>query len=276
MSLLTKQEELSSRRLLSGLAAGLVCAVFSAGCAALRDGGGERDTILQVCTIDALLKGVYDGSMTCGELRRGGDVGIGTFEGLDGEMIVLDGAVLKVGMDGRPVPQEDGDLTPFATVTPFETDLAFDVAGVDYAGFQQAVSARLPSENLFYAIRADGRFDYMRTRSVPKQSKPYPPLADVVKGQAVFEMSDVEGTLIGFWCPAFVKGVNVPGYHLHFLSKDRTAGGHVLDFRLDAASVQIDVSATVKVVLPDTGAFLETDLTEDLGAELHAVEKDRK
>ena len=61
----------------------------------------DREVLVQTSTIDALLDGVYDGELTYAELSRYGDFGIGTFEGLDGEMIAFDGAIWQVKSDGK-------------------------------------------------------------------------------------------------------------------------------------------------------------------------------
>ena len=87
-----------------------------------------------------------------------------------------------------------------------------------------------PPKTCFYAVMIQGEFSYVKTRSVPAQEKPYPPLAEVTKNQPTFEFTDVTGTMVGFRCPPYVTGINVPGYHLHFLTDDRTAGGHLLEF----------------------------------------------
>jgi acetolactate decarboxylase len=116
----------------------------------------------------------------------------------------------------------------------------------------------------------------MRTRSVPSQSKPYPPLQQVTQNQPEFAMQDVAGTIVGFRSPAYVKGINVPGYHLHFLSDDRSRGGHILNFEVAAARCQVDPLHRFLLRLPesDTG-FAETDLARDRSRELQDVEMGR-
>ena len=251
--------------------------LFVSGCSVLSCGQSDsRETLTQFSVIDALLKGVYDGEMTCGELRRYGDLGIGTFNGLDGELLVVDRVVYRVGFDGSVTRVSKSEEIPFAAVTWFDADLEFDIADKSYGEFKDYISKKLPSENWFYAIRAHGRFSYMKTRSVPRQTKPYPALSEVVKGQAVFEEDNIEGTLVGFWSPAFVKGVNVPGYHVHFLSADHLMGGHVLDFEMSYGVVELDVTTDIEVILPEEGDFLDTDLTKDLSKDLHKVETDKK
>lgn len=234
----------------------------------------QRDTLLQVSTIDALLSGLYDGTTTIGALQAGGDFGIGTFDGLNGEMVLVDGNVFRVRSDGVAELVAPDETTPFAAVTWFEEDRRIKVpAGMDFSAFKQWLDDRLPSLNQFYALRIEGRFLAMKTRSVPRQHKPYPPLAEVAKHQPEFEFSHVEGVVVGFRSPAFVKGIGVPGYHLHFLTADRKAGGHILAFTVDKAQLRIDQTDAFLLRLPQTADFSGVDLRRDRSAELHRVEQ---
>lgn len=234
----------------------------------------QRDTVYQVSTIDALLAGVYDGGVRFDELRRHGDFGIGTFDGLGGELVVLDGDLFDVRHNGRVVPVDPARRTPFAAVTYFDrrqTTPAMTVANL--AQLSAALDAGISATNRPCAIRIDGCFRYVRTRSVPPQSKPYPPLAEVAKRQAVFEFRNVRGTLVGFRCPSWMKGVNVPGYHLHFITDDRSGGGHVLDLAFDDLSAWMDPCDSLSLVLPRSDAFGAVNLGQDRSRELERVEK---
>jgi acetolactate decarboxylase len=234
----------------------------------------SRDVLYQISTIDALLSGVYERAATVDEVAAHGDFGLGTFEALDGELIALDGIVYRAAVDGsvKPVPPATG--TPFMAVTRFEPDRALSVEKpLDYASFTQWLEAELPSRNIFYAVRVDARFSRISYRSVPRQAKPYPPLQEVVRQQAVFERAGIEGTLIGLWCPAFAKGINVPGFHLHFLSADHSHGGHVLGFSVEEGTVRLDETNGWEVELPEEPAYLKASLEDDRSAELQTVEQ---
>ena len=89
-------------------------------------------------------------------------------------------------------------------------------------------------------------------------------------------MENVEGTVIGFRCPTYVAGVNVPGYHLHFLSQDRARGGHVLGFELVTGRAQMDVLDRFVLQLPATADFAAVDLARDRQRELAGVEKEKR
>jgi len=248
----------------------LVLAAVLAGCAAPAD----RDVLYQVSTVDALLEGAYDGTATLAQVLKRGDVGLGTFDALDGEMVVLEGCVYQVRSDGcvrRPALSE---TTPFAAVTFFEADHVVTAAGpMDLAGLERLVDRAVATPNIPHAIRVDGEFAYVKTRSVPRQTRPYPRLAEVAAHQPTFDLHDVRGTLVGFRCPKYVAGLNVPGYHLHFLTDDRSAGGHVLEVRLRRGTVAIDDTFGLEVALPRGGAFYRADLAGEKGAEIERIEK---
>ncbi|MEW6554887.1 MAG: acetolactate decarboxylase [Actinomycetota bacterium] len=222
----------------------------------------DRETFYQVSTLGALKSGFYDGVVSYAELGKHGDTGIGTLEGLDGEMIAVDGSFYQIRYDGTVHAIDGSAITPFAMVTFFDRDREITPpAGLDYAGLQDLLNANLPSENVFYAIRIEGRFEHVRARSVPAQEKPYPPLSEAIAAQAVFELDDVEGTMVGFWCPSYMGDINAPGYHLHFLTAGQGAGGHVLDLLLGEVRVYLDETPGFLLQLPEMEEFLEADIT---------------
>ncbi len=233
------------------------------------------DTAFQTSTIDALLAGVYDGETSAKTLLVHGDFGIGTFDHLDGEMLVLDGTIYQIKADGNVYRPDLSIKTPFATVCQFESDGSLPLqSGSDFPAVEKLMDTFAPNQNLFYAIKISGQFQYMKTRSVPAQHKPYPPLKEVTKDQPEFEMENISGIIVGFRCPAFVKGINVPGYHLHFISDDRSRGGHVLSFRVETGTAEIDVLDQYILTLPSSAQeFAALDLSKDRSAELEDVEK---
>lgn len=251
-------------------------AVVALGCAHTPVPGAvdNKDTLYQISTIDALLSGVFDGTVRCNELVRHGDTGLGTFNALDGEMVVLDGVVYQVPASGqvrRPAPETQ---TPFAAVTHFEADGRYvfkDVA--DFEDFRHRMQEALPAANLFYAIRIGGEFERIRTRSVRRQMKPYPPLAEAVKDQPEFEFENVRGDIVGFYCPAFAAKLNVTGLHLHFLDESRTRGGHLLDLAGKEMVVELDETAEYRLALPASGAFRDMEFNRDTERELEAIER---
>lgn len=212
--------------------------------------------------------------MSCSQLKKQGDLGIGTLEGLDGEMVVVDGQVFHVKDDGKVYPVADEVKTPFASVTHFEADQIQKLTNItSFEHLQQQLDSMITNPNLFYAIRVDGTFKYLKTRSVPKQEKPYPPLVEVTDKQPTFEFEDIQGTLVGFWCPNYVEGINVTGYHLHFINADRQVGGHLLECQLQEGTLEVDQSTGFHLALPEDETFARTDLATDRSEEVERVEK---
>jgi len=267
-----------------GIIIGLLCLLFASliGCSPNATSPkytdnpvAQRETLTQISTIDAILSGVYDGIVTFETLKEYGDFGIGTFEGLDGEMLAFDGNYYQIKADGIAYPVPDSMETPFACVTFFDADHEEQLPeGINYEELQELLDSILPTCNIFHAIRIDGTFSYMKTRSVPAQKKPYPPLVEVTRNQPVFEFNSVKGAMVGFRCPPYVSGVNMPGYHLHFLTKNRDAGGHVLEFKVQQAVVTVDYTSGFLMILPDEESdFYRMDLTQDKQEELEKAEK---
>lgn len=233
----------------------------------------EYQEIVQISTIDALMQGVFDGATSLSDLTGMGDFGIGTFNALDGEMTFLDGVFYQVKADGKVYePNVHSTKTPFVTVTFFDPEWTRPVSALDYDALKGTIDSLKTSPNLFYAIQVKGTFSYVKTRSVPAQEKPYPTLAEVAAHQPEFEARFVSGTLAGFYCPPYVTGINVTGYHLHFISDDKHFGGHVLELELQEGTILLDQVSRFRLILPEEGDFLDADLTEDLSDELDDVE----
>lgn len=233
-----------------------------------------QHTLFQTSTLNALLSGIYDGKTSFKELKSHGDLGIGTFSSLDGEMIGLDGKFYQVTSDGLAHPVTDDMTTPFAAVTTFDADKVVHIEGQsDLKSMLAFLDNQIPSKNLFYAIRIEGTFNYVRTRSVPKQQPPYRKLIEIVAKQPTFEFENVSGTLVGLRCPEYAKDMNAAGYHFHFLTADRSRGGHVLECRVKNARVSIQIIRDFRLILPDSKEFNELNTQKDTTKEVEAVEK---
>ena len=227
----------------------------------------------QTSTITALLDGGYDGVITSGELLRQGNFGIGTFDHLDGEMVLIDGKVFQAKADGMVAAAPDTLKIPFAAVTRFKPDIKQEsAAATDYESLKKNLDALRTGNNMFYAIRVDGVFDRVKYRSVPPQEKPYPKLVDVAARQPVFERRGIRGTLVGFWCPEYVRTLNLPGYHLHFISADRKSAGHLLDCSWQGGMVSVEKISQFNLTLPQTPAFQTLNLGGDTSRALKAAE----
>ncbi len=232
------------------------------------------DAIYQYSTINALLEGIYDSDVQIGELAKHGDFGIGTFEGLNGEMIALSGVFYQIDSDGEANIIPDTVKTPFAVVTFFHgVNVNYPLSSLDLQGLSNYMDGLILTKNIFYAIRIDGTFKQVKTRSVKGQKKPYPRLVDALKKQPEFELKNVRGTLVGFRFPPYMGNINVPGYHLHFITADKAAGGHVLALQTDKVGVRIAAVQEFHMVLPRNKSFYDKDMAKEKKAELDKAEK---
>jgi acetolactate decarboxylase len=235
------------------------------------EGGRE---LYQSSTMGALLDGVYDGDVTVAEILRHGDFGLGTFNQLDGEMVILDGICYHLRADGTATVAADTECTPFAAVTRFKTDhtLVF-TSPTNRSDAIARIDSLIGSKNLMYAIRIRGRFSEISTRTVMAQTPPYPPLIKATEGQAESRFTDVSGTLAGFRLPDYDQGISVAGYHLHFLDDDRHQGGHALDFHMTRGDVHVCTLSELHLSLPRTPDFLAANLaTADSAEQIRQTE----
>jgi acetolactate decarboxylase len=260
-------------KLLLPVLAAVLFSTLAIGCSpAIR---GDRDTVYHVSTISALMQGVFNGDVTAAQLRKYGDTGTGVFHDLDGEMIMLDGKCYRVHLDGTVEQVSDDARISFGGVTFFDLDIVLTIdKELDLSGLQSYIDNHLPTRNLFYALTVEGKFSHVKTRSVPLQQKPYKTLPEVIKeAQQVLELKDVEGTVIGFKSPAYTAGVCITGYHLHFITKDRTRGGHVMELKTASVKAIIDSTANLIVQLPDSQEFLKANIGEGEPEGLKQVEQ---
>jgi acetolactate decarboxylase len=203
---------------------------------------GAGDTITQLSTLKALSAGDYQGRLSLRQLLAYGDFGLGSFDHLDGEMVLLAGKFFQIKLNGKAYRPSLQAKAPYATLVRFKPEQELSLArDTDLAGLKRQINAAVPNQNELLAIKVRGRFSAIKVRSVPAQKKPYPPLQEVIRHQAVFELSDTAGTLVGFRCPAVLQEVTVPGYHLHFITEDGETGGHVLSFTLQEGHAILDL-----------------------------------
>lgn len=231
-------------------------------------------TLFQVSTSGALVRGVYQRVVSVGVLKLKGDFGLGTFDDLDGEMVVLDGKVFQAKADGTVLEAPDSVGAPFAVVTRFVADARGAIPRAEnLAQIVSQCDRYRESDNLFFAFRIDGHFDHIHTRAMPATDRP---LAQAAAVQSEFRFNQVEGTLVGIWSPTFSSAFSVPGYHFHFLSVDRTKSGHLLDCSGRDLRMQMEKLTDFHISLPESEEFLKADLAKDPSAELSSAEGMRK
>ncbi|MHB8909474.1 MAG: acetolactate decarboxylase [Syntrophales bacterium] len=208
--------------------------------------------------VSALMKGLYEENTTIANIRKHGDFGIGTFNDLDGEMVMLDGTVYQLKTDGLAYSVDDAAQVPFACVTFFQPTTVEDVEqDLDDQGFRNLIERLLPSKNMFTAIRIDGHFSSLKVWSIHKQDN-YRPITEV-RPEAL-DFPRIEGTLAGFYTPTFISSLSMPGYHFHFLSADGGHGGHLFQCRPQKVRISIQFVPELILNLPMTIDYLTTDL----------------
>jgi acetolactate decarboxylase len=236
----------------------------------------DHATLFQVSTAGALVEGLYRGEVTIGALREHGDFGLGTFDGLDGEMVALDGRFYQVQGDGTVREAGDDARTPYAMLTRFPAGPAVDLPDCDdLAALETQLDRLRDSPNVFYAVRVDGVFDTLTSRSVLRTPEGVP-LVAAASRQREFHLRNLRGTLVGFWSPGFLQTILVGGYHLHFLSDDRRSGGHLLACAGHGLRARVRREADFRVSLPESPSFLRADLTRDPAHDLARAEKQSK
>lgn len=219
------------------------------------------DAIFQASLFEALVEGVYEGDITYGELKKHGDFGLGTFNRLDGEMVAVDGVFYQIDSDGKVSVAEDSMKSPFAIVTFFDSnERLIPNSQLNCEGLKKYIENALPEKNIFYAIKVSGEFEYVKTRSVHAQEKPYPPISQAVKEQSEFDLKNIKGTIAGYWFPQYIQGVSQSGFHFHFISEDKQSGGHVLECKTRDIVIDIDHIRDFQLDLSDTEDFNKADL----------------
>lgn len=234
----------------------------------------EESELYQTSLMSALIDGVYDGDKTIAQLLQHGDFGLGTFNELDGELVAFDSEVHQLREDGSARLARMDQKTPFAVMTYFRPTM-FGALGapLDKSEVQQIIDELIGSTNLFCAFRIDGKFERVETRTVPRQTMPYRPMLQAIERQPVFTFKESSGTLIGFRCPEYVQGINVAGFHVHYITGDRQGGGHVLDYRLTQGTVEVAKISQLRIDLPRTEHFQRATLhSDDMARAIEAAE----
>lgn len=238
--------------------------------------GRHRDVIYQVSLLQGLINGDYYGSVATGELKQHGDTGIGTFNGLNGELVMLDGEVYRAAGDGSVEAVSDNETVPFSVVAFMDADESIKLNEVpDFETLHNKLDAlvRQRGINRFYMIRIDGKFREINVRSVYAQKEPYKRLTEVLEcDQTFFAYENIEGTMVGVYCPPYMAALNAVGWHLHFVSGDKTRGGHVLGVNIADAVLTWDDIDGVEVRLPQNKMFAGFDLTVDQSEDIKKVE----
>jgi acetolactate decarboxylase len=213
----------------------------------------------------AFVNKVYEGNLTVKELKTKGDIGLGSYNQLDGELVMLDGIPYQVTEDGVVhVPNDDAKIV-YVNATFFEEDASFKIEEpTNYEGLRAKINEKLPCKNVFYGFKIHGEFKKMTCGGLHKQEPPYTEGLDVlIPNRPVFEAENITGTMVGFFCPEFIGNINVAAYHLHFISDDKKLGGHVMEFEANSLNVAMDEMLQYQFVLPDSKEYRDVGFEKE-------------
>ena len=227
----------------------------------------EDNHIYQYSLLNALMDGVSETGIPVSKLASKGNQGLGTFVRMNGELLFLDGKVYQLEAEGKIREADDDDQIPFAVSTQFVPHVTREVQLRDKNDIDRALDGfNDHAKNLFMSYRITGRFDYLKSRTVRGQEYKGQPLSELGKKQSVEAYENIDATIIGFRTPTNWQGFGVAGEHLHFITNDRKAGGHVLEVTAANVEMQMAVASNVHVELPTTDDFNAAKLvTDDAG-----------
>ena len=237
----------------------------------------KRITFTQVSLFSILLIGRYGGVLSVADVKKLGNMAIATMDRLDGEMQMIDGVVYQACADGHVYLPADDETIPYGTIADFHAEQTVKIQNVpSYEAFEEQMATCCPMENIPLAIHLTGTFHRMKVRAVARQEKDGVGLAEAAKNEAVFDLQHTSGDLVGFRLPSYVKGVNAPGWHLHFVDAERRHGGHVVNFALTEGELRYCHANDFQIRLPDDPAVLSgLDLAKDWSHDLKKAEAER-
>lgn len=237
-----------------------------------------EDQIYQVSTLQALALGYSRKVVEIGELLEHGDTGLGTFEDLHGEMIVVDGNCYRADHEGNVQEVMLNEATPFASVMFMKGKRKFTVENIESIDeLKTQLDLKVEEDfglNSMHVARVDGIFSQVQARSESPYRSHHVELKDILDmNQTAFTFENIKGYLVGLYYPDYMDGINAPGWHFHFLSEDRTKGGHVFDLTIDNGEVKLDKLSRIQLQLPKEAAFDTYALKEASSEDIKKVEQ---
>jgi acetolactate decarboxylase len=227
----------------------------------------KQDIFYQYNTWSAFVNKVFEGDATVMDLKKKGDIGLGSFNLLDGELVMLNGIVYRVREDGTVSVANNSDTIIYADAAFFKPDKELNTTlnMLDFDKLRQILNAELPSPNYFYAITVKGEFEYIKCGGLRKQTPPFYFGLDVlIPNRPVFTGEKLSGTMVGFYCPEMIGNINTIGYHFHFISDNKELGGHVMEFTSNSVLyIKIDKLNHYEFQLPDTEGYERVHLEKE-------------
>ena len=231
----------------------------------------------QISTLQALALGYTRAVISAEELLKEGDTGLGTFEDLNGEMIVMDGQCYRADQNGHVSVVSPETGVPFAAVARLYGEQQFPMENMaDISAVKEELTRKIEERfglNSMHVVKIDGEFAKVDARSEAPYRSHHVSLKEILgKTQNAFIFENIRGSLVGVYFPDYMDGINMPGWHLHFLSRDRTLGGHVFDVSIKDSKAMVDKVTNMMINLPKEAAFDTYSLKQDLQEEIESVE----
>lgn len=234
--------------------------------------------MFQVSTLQSLALGYTRAVMTVGELMQHGETGLGTFEDVNGEMIVIDRKCYRAMDDGRVTEAGDERGVPFASVAYMDNCQEFELSG-DYTmeSLKAELNNRIEEDfglNSMHVIQIHGTFEKIYARSELPYRAHHVTLKDMLDiTQTSFEFSNIRGSLVGVYYPDYMDGINAAGWHLHFVNDERNKGGHVYEIKMTSGKVRLAKKTRIDIQLPKDPAFDTYSLKSASKDEIKQVEQ---
>ncbi|MFW0735629.1 acetolactate decarboxylase [Flavobacterium sp. T12S277] len=229
----------------------------------------QEKPLFHYSVMDALRNGVYTGELTIGELAKKGNFGLGTYNYLDGEMIVLDGIFYRVDASGLIGVAANSREIPFGSVAFFKADTTFELANIkDIEELQNEVIKRLPSVNKPYAVRIECEFENITVGGARRlDENETTGLAELMKTRPLYPKEHISGTMVGFYNPPYFSAIDLSPFHFHFISRDRKYGGHLMSGKLTTATIKvsIDEKPGCEIILPQQSKVFNKPWTKQDG-----------
>jgi acetolactate decarboxylase len=232
------------------------------------------DCLYQAGLANAFISGLYRGIITTGDAKKHGDFGLGAPHMLDGELVMNNGKMYQTTFTGQTNQVADSSTSSLVLVNFFKADTVLTSSVIrNKEKALQWLDSFVTNNNGLYAIRISGTFDYVKTRAFPPvENEPFAPLASMMNKQHVFEFQKIKGVLVGYKLPSYIDGLSIGGYHFHFLSDKQDAGGHIIDFTWQGATIEIDELHNFSVQFPQSADFKKINLKENRQDDLRKVE----
>ena len=236
-----------------------------------------QNKLYQISTLQALALGYSRAVVSVEELLKEGDTGLGTFEDVNGEMILMQGHCYRADQDGNVTEVAPGTGVPFAAVAKLFGEQRFSLGRMpDLSSVRTELTRKIEERfglNSMHIVRIEGYFEKVDARSEAPYRSHHVSLKDMLsRTQKAFLFEEIRGSLVGVYFPDYMDGINMPGWHLHFLSEDRTKGGHVFDVCLREGIAYVDKISSITIDLPKEAAFDTYSLKQDLQEEIKSVE----